>query len=74
MKKYASALYGFEAIGSFVLVFHGLLGMVLIDHMKKIALIKCLNYYTKLAMFFYICDIILRTAIYFKIVSMLGEL
>ena len=65
-------MYGFEAIGSFVLVIHGLLGMGLIEHMKKIGLIKCLNYYTKHALIFYTVDILLRTAIYLKIVGMLG--
>jgi hypothetical protein len=73
LKKYASALYGFEVIGSLILVFHGLLGTVLIDYMKKIWLIRCLNYYTKIALILYVADVILRTAIYFKIITIVDD-
>ena len=55
------------------MVFHGLLGTVLIDYMKKIWLIRCLNYYTKIALLLYVADVILRTAIYIKILTIVDD-
>jgi len=65
--KYTSALYGFEVIGSILLVSHGLIGMTLLEYIKKTWLIKTLNYYTKAALFLYSLDALLRSAMYFKI-------
>ena len=71
LMKYTSALYGFEVIGSLILVFHGLLGMTLLEYIKKVCLIKFLNIYTKVALFLYALDALLRSAMYFKILNLL---
>lgn len=71
LMKYTSVLYGFEVVGSLILVVHGLLGMVLKEYVKRIKVIKTLNYYTKVAIILYAIDVLLRTAIYFKIVSLI---
>jgi hypothetical protein len=65
--KYTSALYGFEVCGSILLVSHGLIGMTLLEYIKKTWLIRTLNYYTKAALFLYSIDALLRCAMYFKI-------
>jgi len=72
LMKYTSALYGFEVVGSLVLTFHGLLGMTLLEYIKKLWLIRILNYYTKVALILYICDVLLRSAMYFKILDLLA--
>jgi len=65
--KYTSALYGFEVTGALILVVHGLIGATLLEHIKKVWLIRILNYYTKVALFIYMVDAILRSAMYWKI-------
>ena len=70
LMKYSSALYGFEVIGSIILSIHGLLGMTLLEYIKRIWLIRTLNYYTKVALFLYIGDALLRTAMYLKILNL----
>lgn len=72
LMKYTSALYGFEFIGSVVLVIHGLLGMTLLEYIKKTWLIRTLNYYTKIALFFYAGDALLRCSMYFKILNLIA--
>jgi hypothetical protein len=67
LMHFSSALYGFELIGSLILVVHGLIGMTLLEYIKRICLIRTLNYYTKVALFLYSLDALLRTAIYLKI-------
>ena len=71
LMKYASALYGFELIGSIVLVLHGLIGMTLLEYIKKIWLIRTLNIYTKGALVLYVLDALFRCSMYFKILSLL---
>lgn len=70
LMKYTSALYGFEVIGSLVLSIHGLLGMTLLEYIRKVWLVRALNYYTKVALFLYAGDALLRTAMYFKILRL----
>jgi len=69
--KYTSALYGFEVTGSLLLVLHGVLGMTLLDYIKNLCLIRFLRFYTKVALFLYALDALLRTAMYFKIKRLL---
>ena len=56
LMKYTSALYGFEVIGSILLSIHGLIGMTLLEYIKKVWLVRTLNYYTKIAVFLYAGD------------------
>ena len=70
LMKYTSALYGFEVIGSILLVIHGLMGMTLLEYIKKVCLIRTLNYYTKVVLFLYTLTVLLRTAMYFKILKL----
>ena len=72
LKSYTSALYGFEVVGSLVLVIHGLLGMTLLEYIKKVWLIRTLNYYTKVALILYSVDVLLRTAMYIKILKLVA--
>ena len=72
LKTYTSALYGFEVCGSLILVIHGLLGMTLLEYIKKIWLIRTLNYYTKVALILYAVDVLLRSAMYFKILKLVA--
>ena len=67
LMKYTGALYGFEVTGSIILVVHGLLGMTAFEYIKKVWLIRFLSYYTKVAIFIYALDALLRTAMYWKI-------
>jgi len=67
LMKYTSALYGFEVTGALILVVHGLIGATLLEHIKKVWLIRFLNYYTKVALFIYMVDAVLRSAMYWKI-------
>lgn len=68
---YTSALYGFEVTASIILSVHGVLGMTLLEHIKEMCLIRFLNIYTKVALFLYALDALLRTALYFKIKGLL---
>lgn len=70
LMKYSNALYGFEVIGSIMLSVHGILGMTLLDYIKRIWLIRTLNYYTKVALILYILDALLRSAMYLKILNL----
>jgi len=70
LKTYTAALYGFEVIGSIILTGHGLIGMTLLENLKKFWLIRTLNYYTKIALFAYTVDVLLRSAMYFKILNL----
>lgn len=72
LMKYTSALYGFEVIGSILLSIHGLIGMTLIEYIKKVWLVRTLNYYTKVAVFLYAGDALLRSAMYFKILKLVN--
>lgn len=72
LMKYTSALYGFEILGSVILVLHGLLGMTLLEYIKKTWLIRTLNWYTKIALIFYAVDALLRCSMYFKILSLVN--
>ena len=54
-----------------LLVIHGLIGMTLLEYIKKIWLIRTLNYYTKVALGLYSVDVILRSALYIKILELL---
>ena len=56
-----------------MLVVHGLLGIALVDYIRKIGLIRGLNYYTKIAIVLYIADCLLRTAIYLKILGLMSD-
>lgn len=67
LMKYTGALYGFEVTGAIILVVHGLLGMTLLEHIKKVWLIRFLSFYTKVAVFIYALDALLRSAMYWKI-------
>lgn len=69
--KYTSALYGFEVTASIILSVHGVLGMTLLEYIKKVCLIRFLNIYTKVALVLYSLDALLRTAMYFKIKRLL---
>ena len=71
--KYSDALYGFEVIGSIFLVVHGLLGMTLLEYIKRLCLIKVMQIYTRVALFLYMFDALLRTAMYFKIKHLLVD-
>ena len=70
LMRYTSALYGFELVGSILLVIHGLLGMTLLEYIKKMWLIRTLQVYTKIALFLYMLDAMLRCAMYFKILNL----
>ena len=70
LKTFTGALYTFEVIGSILLVTHGLIGMTLLEYIKKIWLIRTLNYYTKVAIFLYSLDVLMRSAMYFKILKL----
>ena len=70
--KYTSALYGFEVIGSILLVIHGLMGMTLLEYIKKVWLIRTLSIYTRAAVFLYALDALLRSAMYFKIIALIN--
>ena len=72
LMKYTGALYGFEVIGAIFLSIHGLIGMTLLEYIKKVWLIRTLNIYTKVALGLYTLDAILRCAVYFKILSLLN--
>lgn len=72
LMKYTSALYGFEVIGSILLSIHGLIGMTLLEYIKKVWLVRTLNYYTKIAVFLYAGDALLRSAMYFKILKLVN--
>ena len=72
LMRFSSTLYGFELIGSMILVVHGLIGMTLLEYIKKLCLIKTLNYYTKGALLLYSLDALLRTAIYLKIKNLVA--
>ena len=72
LMKYTSALYSFELIGSIILSVHGLIGMTLLEYIKKVWLIRTLNIYTKVALGLYILDALLRCAVYFKILALLA--
>ena len=67
LKRWVSALYGFEVVGSLVLVVHGLLGFTLTDYIRSQWLIRTMNYYSKVGFFLYLLVVLLRTAIYLKI-------
>ena len=71
LMKYTSALYGFEVVGSLLLSIHGLMGMTLLEYIKKVWLIRTFNYYTKIALALYVVDTLLRSAMYFKILKLL---
>ena len=72
LMKYTSALYGFEVIGSILLSIHGLMGMTLLEYIKKVWLVRALNYYTKVVLALYIVDTLLRNAMYFKILNLVS--
>lgn len=72
LMKYTSALYGFEVIGSIILSVHGLMGMTLLEYIRKVWLVRALNYYTKVAFFLYAIDALLRSAMYFKILNLVN--
>lgn len=72
LMKYTSALYGFEVIGSILLSIHGLMGMTLLEYIKKVWLVRALNYYTKVVLALYIVDTLLRSAMYFKILDLVS--
>ena len=73
LMKFTDALYGFEVIGSIFLVVHGVLGMTLLEYIKRLCLIKVMQIYTKFALLLYILDALLRTAMYFKIKHLLVD-
>ena len=70
--KYTSALYSFEVIGSIILTIHGLMGMTLLEYIKKVWLVRTFNYYTKIALLIYTVDALLRSAMYFKILKLVS--
>lgn len=70
--KYSSALYSFEVIGSIILTIHGLMGMTLLEYIKKVWLVRTFNYYTKIALLIYTVDALLRSAMYFKILKLVN--
>ena len=72
LKKYTSALYGFEVVGSILLTIHGLMGMTLLEYIKKVWLVRTHNYYTKIALILYTVDVLLRSAMYFKILKLVN--
>ena len=72
LMKFTSALYGFEVIGSILLTIHGLMGMTLLEYIKKVWLVRTFNYYTKVALILYAVDALLRSAMYFKILKLVN--
>ena len=74
LRRKVTAIYVFEMIGSLFLVAHGLIGMILIEYMKQMRLIKILNTYTKVALIFYSLVILLRTAMYIKVLVLIAPL
>ena len=74
LRHRVTAIYIFEMIGSMFLVAHGLIGMILVEYMKKMRLIRILNTYTKVALVFYTMVIILRTAMYVKVLILIAPL
>ena len=74
LKHRVTALYFFEIFGSVVLVVHGLMGMVMIEYMQMLRLIKIMNTYTKFALGFYSLCVLLRTSMYLKVLVLLAPL
>ena len=74
LRRKVTAIYIFELIGSVILVTHGLIGMILIEYMKEMRLIQIMNTYTKVALVFYAIVIILRTAMYVKVLVLIAPL
>lgn len=72
IERLSSAIYAFEVIGSILLVFHGLLGMVLLEYIKNLKLIKIMRCYTQVAFVLYACDALIRIFIYIKILNLLA--
>ena len=74
LRRKVTAIYVFEMIGSLFLVAHGLIGMILIEYMKQMRIIKILNAYTKVALIFYSLVVLLRTAMYIKVLVLIAPL
>ena len=74
LKHRVTALYFFEILGALVLVVHGLMGMVLIEYMQMLKLIKIMNTYTKVALGFYSMCVLLRTSMYLKVLVLIAPL
>ena len=48
------------------------MGMTLLEYIKKVWLVRALNYYTKVVLALYIVDTLLRSAMYFKILDLVS--
>ena len=60
-------MYGFEMIGSLLLICHSLIGIALIDYIKNLRLIRFLRQFTRIVLLIYILLIILRVGVYIKV-------
>ncbi len=69
-----TAIYIFEMIGSMILVAHGLIGMGLVEYLRKLSLVKLMNTYTKVALAFYAFVVLCRTAMYIKVLVIIAPL
>ena len=71
LRHRVDVMYACELLGSVLLVTHGLIGMILLENLKVIKIAKVLNYYSKVAPFFYGLLILLRMSYYIDILPML---
>ena len=67
LQRLTSAMYGFEMIGSLLLICHSLIGIALIDYIKNLRLIRFLRQFTRIVLLVYILLIILRVGVYIKV-------
>lgn len=71
LRHRVNVIYICEMVGSFLLVIHGLIGMILLEHMKEVRIARVLEYYSKVSFLVYPALIILRLSYYADIVPML---
>jgi hypothetical protein len=64
-------IYACEAVGSIFLVIHGLIGMVLLEHMRVSWIVRMLNIYSKVALVFYTALVLVRVSFYMDVVEQL---
>ena len=64
-------IYSSEFIGSLILVVHGLIGMILLEHMKSVKVARVLGLYSKAGLLVYPLLVILYVTYYVQIVPML---
>ena len=64
-------MYAIEIFGALLLCIHGLLAVALVDHIKKLGLIKCIIMFTKVVSMFYGFLIVFRVIMYIFVHFML---